>query len=174
MSRYNQAVEEFKESLATLRTGRASSALVEDLEVEAYGSRMTLKELAAIAVPEARQILVTPWDKSIIEAVEKALRVVGFNPAMEGEVLRINLPPLTREDRERLMKEVGEKAEGARVKVRGIRRDAVSEVERLEREKQLSEDEAFSQKKAIDEEVKEINQEIADLAEEKKMQLELT
>lgn len=173
MTKFDQTIEEFKEVLATVRTGRASSALVEDLEVEAYGSRMLLKELAAIAVPEARQILITPWDKSIIEAVGKALQIAGFNPAAEGGALRVNLPPLTREDRERLIKEVGEKAEEARVKVRGIRRDEMTEVERLEREKQLSEDEAFAQEKRIDEEVKEANQKIVELAEEKKAQLKL-
>lgn len=173
MSNFNRIIEGFKNELAAIRTGRASASLVEDLEVAAYGTKMPLKELAAIAIPEARQILISPWDKSVLEAVEKALRTVGFNPVAEGVVLRFNLPPLTGEDRERLMKEVGEKAEEARVKVRQERRGAVGEIERLEREKQLSEDEAFARKKALDEEVKEVNRQIAGLAEEKKKQLAL-
>lgn len=171
--KFEGIIKDFQDELATTRTGRASASLVEDLEVGAYGTKMPLKELAAIAIPEARQILISPWDKSVLEAVEKALRTVGFNPAVEGAVLRLNLPPLTGEDRERLMKEVGEKAEEARVKVRQERRGAVDEIERLEREKQLSEDEAFARKKVLDEEVKGVNRQIAELAEEKKRQLAL-
>jgi len=171
--RFEPIIEELKESLATIRTGRASASLVEDLEVEAYETKMKLKELAAIAVPEARQILVTPWDKTVLGVIEKTLQAAGFNPVVEGDFLRLNLPSLTGEDRERLMGEVGEKAEEAKIKVRGVRRKATEEIERLEKEKQLSEDEAFAQKKEIDEEVKEANRRIAELAEEKKRQLSL-
>jgi len=165
---FERIIEDFRGELAAIRTGRASASLVEDLEVAAYETKMPLKELAAIAVPEARQILITPWDKSVLEAVEAALRAAGLNPVVEGAALRINLPPLTGEDRERLVKEVGKKAEDARVRVRQVRRRMIDEIERLEREKQLSEDEAFARKKVVDEEVKEINKRIAELAEEKK------
>lgn len=171
--RFEPIIEELKESLATIRTGRASASLVEDLEVEAYETKMKLKELAAIAVPEARQILVTPWDKTVLGVIEKTLQAAGFNPVVEGDLLRLNLPSLTGEDRERLVGEVGEKVEEAKIKVRGVRRKATEEIERLGKEKQLSEDEAFAQKKEIDEEVKEANRRIAELAEEKKRQLSL-
>ncbi len=171
--KFEGIIKDFHSDLAAIRTGRASAALVEDLEVEAYESQMPLKELAAIAVPETRQILITPWDKSVLRAIEKVLRVAGFNPVVGESALRLNLPPLTGEDRERLAREVGERAEGARMEVRRVRRDAISEVERLEREKQLSEDEAFAKKKAIDEEVREVNRRIEELVEEKKRQLAL-
>ena len=171
--RFEPIFGDLKESLATIRTGRASASLVEDLEVEVYETKMRLKELAAIAIPEARQILVTPWDKTVLGVIEKTLQAAGFNPVVEGDLLRLNLPSLTGEDRERLMGEVGERAEEAKIKVRGVRRKATEEIERLEKEKQLSEDEAFAQKKEIDEEVKEANNKIAELAEEKKRQLAL-
>ena len=171
--RFEPIIEELKESLATIRTGRASASLVEDLEVEVYETKMKWKELAAIAVPEARQILVTPWDKTVLGVIENTLQAAGFNPVVEGDLLRLNLPSLTGEDRERLMGEVGEKVEEAKIKVRGVRRKATEEIERLEKEKQLSEDAAFAQKKEIDEEVKEANRRITELAEEKKRQLSL-
>lgn len=171
--KFEGVVKDFQDELAAIRTGRASASLVEDLEVEAYETKMPLKELAAVSIPEARQILIAPWDQSVLEAVEKALLAAGLNPTPEGNVLRLNLPPLTGEDRERLMREVGEKAEAARVKVRHVRRELMDEVERLEREKQLSEDESFAKKKATDEEVKEVNQRIDQLVEEKKQQLSL-
>lgn len=173
MSNFDRIIEDLNGDLAAIRTGRASAALVEDLEVEVYGTKMKLKELAAIAIPEARQILITPWDKSNLEAVEKALQIAGFNPAVAGAAIRLTLPPLTGEDRERLKREVGEKAEEARTKVRHRRREMVEEVERLEKDKQLSKDEVFARKKEIDEEVKDVNQRIEELAEEKRRQLEL-
>jgi ribosome recycling factor len=171
--RFETQVEGFRDDLATIRTGRASAALVEELEVEVYNTKMLLKELAAITIPEARQIMITPWDKSNLEAVEKALQKAGFNPIVEGAIIRLKLPPLTGEDRERLQREVGEKAEEARTRVRRHRRELIDEVERLEEEKQISEDESFTRKKEIDDEVKEANQQVEDLAEEKKRQLAL-
>lgn len=170
---FDQIVEKLIAELATIRTGRASAALVEELEIDVYGTKMRLKELAAIAIPEARQILITPWDRSNLEAVEKALQVAGFNPVAEEVSIRLNLPPLTGEDRERLKREVGEKADEARTEVRHGRRELVDEIERLESDKQLSEDEVFAKKKEVDEEVEEINQRIEELAEEKKAQLAL-
>jgi ribosome recycling factor len=169
----SSAIEDLKKDLAKIRTGRASASLVEDLKVEAYETTMVLRELAAISVPEARQLLITPWDKSTLEAAEKALREAGFSPVVADDALRINLPPLTGEDRERLRREVGECAEAAKAKVRGIRREVVSEVGRMEEAKELSKDEVFARKKKIDEKVKEANRQIIELAEEKKAQLEL-
>jgi len=170
---FDQIIEELKSTLAVVRTGRASSALVEDLQVEAYGTKMKLKELAAIAVPEARQILITPWDKTVLEVVTKTLQITGFNPIVEGTALRLTFPPLTGEDRQRLMRQVGEKAEEARIKVRGVRREMMEEVEQRQRKKQISEDEAFFRKGEVEEEVKEANRQIEQLAQEKKKQLTL-
>jgi len=171
--RFEQIIEELRTTLAAIRTGQASTSLVENLEVKAYETTMKLKELAAITVPEARQIRITPWDKAVLEAIEKALREASFNPVVEDSTLRLVLSPLTGEDRERLMREVGERAEEAKIKLRGERREAIGEVERLEKEKQISEDEVFATKKEINEEVKEANRRITELAEEKKQQLSL-
>lgn len=171
--RFEQIIKELKTTLAAIRTGQASTSLVENLEVKAYETTMKLKELAAITVPEVRKIRITPWDKAVLEVIEKALREAGFNPVVEDSTLRLAIPPLTGEDRERLIREVGEKAEEAKIKLRGERREVIGEVERLEKEKQLSEDEVFAAKKEIDEEVKEANRRITELAEEKKRQLAL-
>jgi len=170
---FEQVIRSLQSDLVAIRTSRASASLVENLEIEAYETKMPLKELAAISIPEARQILIAPWDQSVLKAVENALRAAGFNPTPEGQTLRLNLPQLTGEDRERLMREVGEKAEEARGRIRGVRRGLIDEVERLEREKQLSEDESFAKKKVIDDDVKKFNQQVEELAEEKKRQLAL-
>ena len=162
-----------RKDLSAIRTGRATAAMIEDLKVEAYGSVMTLKELASIAVPEPRQLLITPWDKSVMPEIEKGLQAAGFNPTAGENDLRIVFPPLTGEERERIMKEVGEQAEEAKVAVRNVRRDEIAEIERAEKNKEISEDEKFVQKKNVDEVVENYNRQIEEISQEKKSQLEL-
>jgi len=188
-------IQKFRADLTTVRTGRATASLVEDLKVEAYPAGenpsglesstrrvgelagrpilMTLKELASITVPEPRQILIVPWDKAVLEAIETALRSAGFNPAVEGESLRVVLPPLAGEEREKLLREVGEKMEGTKVAARLARREAVERTEKSEDNKEISEDEAFSQKKKIDELLEEYNDKIEEISQEKKSQLKM-
>lgn len=168
-----EIIRNFQSDLATIRTGRASTALVEDLKVEVYDSVSSLKELASISIPEPRQILINPWDKSVVKEIEKALRVKGFNPTVDESSLRIVLPSLTGEERERLMGEVGERAEGAKVAARLVRREAVEKVEKAEREKEISEDEKFVQKKKIDELAENYKRRIEEVSREKKSQLEI-
>ncbi len=134
-----KSVEHFRQEIAGIRTGRASSALVEELKVDYYGSKVPLKQLGTISVPEPTQIMIQVWDTNSVSAIEKAIREeLNLNPNTQGSVIRINLPPLTEERRKELVRMVHKLAEEARVAVRNIRRDAKEMIEELEG---ISEDE---------------------------------
>ncbi len=169
--KFEGILQKLRSDLISVRTGRASTSLVEDLQVSVYGATMTLKELASITIPEPRQILISPWDKSVISDVEKTLRVRGFNPAVEEAVLRIILPSLTGEEREKLQREVGERAEEAKVAARMARREEVERVEKAKESKEISEDDEFNQKKQIDTILENYNRKIEEIYQEKVSQL---
>ena len=126
-----------------IRTGRASPALVEKLQVEYYGSELTLIQLATISVPEARQLMIRPFDGSSLRAIERAIQAsdLGLTPSNDGKVIRLNLPPLTEERRRDLVKMVNNRLEDARVAIRNIRRDSLKDLRDFEKEKMISEDE---------------------------------
>ncbi|RMD46510.1 MAG: ribosome recycling factor [Aquificota bacterium] len=146
--RMKKAVEKFKEELAGLRTGRATTGLVENIKVDYYGAEMPLKQLATISTPEPSQILIQTWDQNAVHAIEKALQEanLGANPQTEGNVIRLILPPMTEERRKELVKVIGKMAEEARIAIRNIRRDDKESIEELKNEG-FSEDEI---KKALD------------------------
>src|SRR3989338_10378087 len=125
---FSQAVSSLKDELATLRVGRANPLMVENILVEAYGARTPLKQLASISVPEARTLLIQPWDKSMAKDIEKSIQAanIGINPVNEGQQIRLTVPQLTEESRQELTKSVGEKEEKTRVMIRQIR-DKVKE-----------------------------------------------
>ncbi|NAZ23455.1 MAG: ribosome recycling factor [Thermocrinis sp.] len=134
-----KAVQYFKNEIAGLRTGRASTALVEEIKVDYYGSKVPIKQLASISVPEANQIVLQVWDKGAVELVEKAIiENLNLTPQKQGNVLRLTLPPLTEERRRELVRMLHKMAEEARVAVRNIRRDAK---ELIEDQEGVSEDE---------------------------------
>ena len=134
--RMKKAVSKFKEDLKSLRTGRASVGLVENLKVEYYGTDMPLKQLASISTPEPMQILIQVWDKSAVKSIEKAIieANLGANPQTEGQVIRLILPPMTEERRKELAKIVNKMAEEARIAIRNIRRDDKEALEDLKNE----------------------------------------
>jgi ribosome recycling factor len=140
--RMNGAVQVFKQELSGLRTGRASSTLLDHVQVEAYGTHMPLNQLATISVPEARLLSVQVWDRSMVHAVEKAIMAanLGLNPSTEGQVLRLRIPELNEERRRELVKVAHKYAEGARVAVRHVRRDALDLLKKLEKDGKVSED----------------------------------
>jgi ribosome recycling factor len=140
--RMQKAVEVLKGEFAGLRTGRASTVLVEDIKVDYYGSIMTIKQIAQIAVPEPTQITIQPWDVSVIPNVEKAIREsdLGVQPQRDGNIIRINLPPLTEERRKELVKKAGKLAEQAKIAVRNIRHEIMKELDKLKKEGGYSED----------------------------------
>ncbi|GHA10661.1 ribosome-recycling factor [Devosia pacifica] len=162
-SRMNKSIVSLKDELAGLRTGRASASLLEPVQVEAYGSRMPLNQVATVTVPEARMLSVQVWDRSMASAVEKAIRDsgLGLNPAAEGQVIRVPLPELNEERRRELTKVAHNYAEQARVAVRHVRRDGMDLLKKAEKDGDMGQDEARSQselvQKATDEAVSEID-----------------
>jgi len=139
-----KSVEAFRHDLTKVRTGRASTALVDHLKVNYYGSEMPLTQVASVAVSDSRSLTITPWEKQMVSAVEKAILAsdLGLTPNTSGTVIRINLPALTEERRKELSKHVHAGGEDAKVAIRNIRRDANSQVKELLKEKQITEDEA--------------------------------
>src|SRR6202046_3780556 len=141
--RMQGAIASLKQELSGLRTGRASTALLDHVQVEAYGTHMPLNQLATISVPEARLLSVQVWDRSMVHAVEKAIMAanLGLNPSTEGQGLRLRLPELNEERRRELVKVAHKYAEGARVAVRHVRRDGLDLLKKMEKDHQMSEDE---------------------------------
>jgi ribosome recycling factor len=140
--RMDKAISALKEEFGGLRTGRASPGLIEPITVEAYGSAMPLNAVGAISVPEPRMLVVSVWDKGLVVSVEKAIRNagLGLNPIVDGATLRIPVPPLTEERRRDLAKLAGKYAEQQRVAVRNVRREAMEELKKLEKDGDISQD----------------------------------
>ena len=138
-----KSVEALRHELQRLRTGRASIALVEHLKVNYYGSDVPISQVANIAVADARSLTITPWEKNMVQAVEKAILAsdLGLNPTTAGTVIRINLPALTEERRKELSKHVAHEGEASKIAVRNIRRDAMHHVKELLKDKKITEDE---------------------------------
>ncbi|MDQ1482711.1 MAG: ribosome recycling factor [Actinomycetota bacterium] len=147
-----KAIEIAKEDFATIRTGRANAAMFNKLTVEYYGSRTPLQQLASFQTPEARTILITPFDKSATAEIEKTLRDsdLGINPNSDGAVIRVNLPQLTEERRKEYIKLARTKAEDAKVSIRNIRRKAKEELDRLVKDKEIGEDEGTRAEKELE------------------------
>jgi ribosome recycling factor len=141
--RMTKSVEGFRHELTKLRTGRASTALVDHLKVNYYGSDMPLTQVASVAVADARSLTITPWEKAMVGPVEKAILAsdLGLTPNTAGQVIRINLPPLTEERRRELSKHVHHEGENAKVAIRNVRRDALQHVKEMLKEKTITEDE---------------------------------
>ncbi|MCD9031473.1 ribosome recycling factor [Luteimonas sp. Y-2-2-4F] len=142
-TRMAKSVEALRHDLTKVRTGRASTALVEHLKVNYYGSDMPLSQVASVAVSDARSLTITPWEKQMVAAVEKAILAsdLGLTPNTAGTTIRINLPALTEERRRELSKHVHQEGEGAKIAIRNIRRDANQQVKELLKEKLIGEDE---------------------------------
>ena len=140
--RMSRTIEALKKEFASIRTGRASLALLDGIMVNYYDTLTPLQQLASLSIPESRQIAIQPWDQKIIPDIEKAILKsdLGLTPMNDGKMIRINIPPLTEERRKQLVKAVRKKAEEAKVAVRNIRRDSNEELKKLEKEKHVSED----------------------------------
>ena len=141
--RMDKAVIALKEEFAGLRTGRASSALLDQVQVDAYGSSMPLSQVAAVSVPDPRSLMVSVWDKGVVVSVEKAIRSagLGLNPVMEGQNLRIPIPPLTEERRRDIAKLAGKYAEQQRIAVRNVRHHAMDDLKKAEKDSVITQDE---------------------------------
>jgi ribosome recycling factor len=141
-TRMQKSVDSLRHELTRLRTGRASTALIEPLRVSYYGSDTPVSQVATVAIADARSIVITPYEKTMVAAVEKAILAsdLGLNPTTVGQVIRINLPPLTEERRKDLSKHVAHEGENAKVAIRNVRRDALHQAKELLKDKQISED----------------------------------
>ncbi len=143
LTRMNKSIEAFRAELLKIRTGRAHVSLLNHIMVDFYGSEVPIGQAANLTVEDARTLAVTPWDKSMVPVIEKAIMSsdLGLNPSTAGAVIRVAMPPLTEERRRELVKVVRELAENARIAVRNIRRDANNELKSLLKDKDISEDE---------------------------------
>lgn len=164
---------DLKMEVVSLRTGRASPALVEDIEVEAYAARQPLKALAAISCPEPRQLVIQPWDKSLLPAVEKAIQSspLGLNPIADKDTIRLSLPALTEERKKDLVRLLKEKLEQARIQVRRLRDESKKALEARARSKEISEDEKFRSIEELEKMVGNYNKKIEELGASKEREI---
>jgi len=149
-TRMEKAVEDFRKELATVRTGRANAALLDNVRVDYHGTQMPVNQLGTVTVPDASMLVISPWDPSAVALIDKAIRSsdLGLNPTNDGKVVRVPIPSPTEERRKELVKHVHKVLENHRTAVRNIRRDIKEAIDKLEKDKKISQDE---QKRALDE-----------------------
>jgi len=168
-----KVIEFFKKDISSLRTGRANPSILDNIMVEAYGAKTALVGLASITVPEARSIVITPWDKSISKEIEKAIVAadIGINPVNEGVKIRLVVPQLTEENRHELVKKLSEKMEAARISLRKIRDEIKELIEAAFKNKGMSEDDKFRFFKELDEEIATRNDELKGIKDKKEEEI---
>jgi len=166
---FGKVIEFFKKDIANLRTGRANPAMLEGVQVQAYGVLNPMNAVGNISVNDAKSISISPWDKAVIKDIEKALveADLGVGVVNEGDKIRITVPQMTEENRIELVKKLNEKMEEARIGVRQHRDDVKSEIEKAEKEKEISEDEKFTYIEELDKEIARLNSEIKEIRDKK-------
>lgn len=174
-SRMQEVLDMVVADIGGIRTGRATPALLEELEVEVYGGQQTLKinELANINAPDPQTLVIEPWDKSIIGDIKKGIEGanIGMNPSIDGEIIRITLPPLTTEDREKYIKLLNTKVENGRIMLRQIRNDGMRDIKETFEGDELSEDEKFRQEKELQRITDEFTQKVENAGKKKEEEL---
>jgi ribosome recycling factor len=172
-ARMAKALDHTLHEFSSIHTGKAHPSMVENVMIEVYGSNMRLKEVAAITTPDSRLIQVQPWDKSTLKAVEKGLQVanIGINPAIDGSIIRLPLPELSRERRQELVKVAHRMAEEGRVAVRHVRRDTLEAIKKLQKEGQISEDDQKRLEKEVQNQTDKIIKEIGEHLAHKEQEL---
>jgi len=171
--RAQKTIDHFTDTLKTIRTGRANPSLVENLMVDAYGSKMPLQQLAAISAPEPRLLTITVWDQSLTEAVIKAIKnsELGVNPTSEANLIRINIPPMTQERRQEFVKIVGKYEEETKVSLRNIRRECMDDLKKREKEEKLPENQVKTEEETIDKETRKFTDQVEELSNKKQKEL---
>ena len=166
---FEKVIEHFKGEASSIRTGRATSSLVDEISVEHYGGKYQIKELASISIPEPKTVLIQPWDKSANDSIIKAIKEsnLGLNPISDGQGIRLVMPALTEERRKEFIKLLGQKAEEAHIVIRRIRGEIWDDVQEQEKNNTISENEKFKIKDALQRMVDEYNQKIDDLKNKK-------
>jgi len=170
---FEKAVERFQEELQGIRTGRANAGFVEDVKVLIYGQEMKIKAVASITIPDAKTIQIEPWDKSVTKEIEKGLieSNIGMAPNTQGTVIRLVMPPMTEENRQNMVKLLGQKEEQGHIQIRNIREKIRSNIMEEEKNKEMNEDEKRRQLEALDKAVSEWNKKIEEMAKEKKAEI---
>lgn len=170
---FANALEHFANEAAQIRTGRAHPALVENISVDYYGTRTPLKQIASINIPEARQILIQPWDKGSLVLIEAAIREsdLGLNPGNDGQAIRIILPALNEERRKDLVKALNQRAEESRIAIRNVREDIWKNIQDLEKSGDISEDDKFHGKDELQKVVDDCNQKLEALRKKKEEEI---
>lgn len=171
--RFARAIEHYCGQIAGIRTGRANPALVEDLSVDSYGSRLPLIQLASISAPEARLIIIQPWDPNNVKPIEKAILAspLGLTPALDGQIIRLSIPPLNEERRRDLIKVLGQYSETAKIAIRKVREDCLKEWKESKRQGHLSEDDLTRLEKELQTAVDEQHELITKIASEKEAEI---
>src|SRR3954451_13849588 len=167
--RMEKAVSVYKEELRGLRTGRATPALVDSLRVEYYGSPTPLKQMAQISCPEPQQIVISPFDASQLKEIEKAIRSsdLGMSPNNDGKMIRLTVPPMSGEQRQKMVKRIKKSAEEAKVALRNIRRDANKHFDQAEKAKEMTEDERDAGKEEVQSLLKKYEDKVAEMGDKK-------
>lgn len=168
-----KTVDYLKNELLGLQAGRATPSLIENLEIDAYGQKMLLKELAAIQVPEPRLIIVKPWDREIITNIEAAIREskIGISPVTEEDFIRLNIPPLSEERRKELVKIINEKIEECKISVRRSREEVWKEIQEMEKNKEITEDGRYKAKDELQKLIDEYNKKIDEMKKKKEKEI---
>ena len=170
----SKSLEHLAEELNAIRSSRANATLLDSIRVDSYGSQMQIKQLASITVPDARTILVTPWDKSTSSAIEKAISEdehLGLTPNNDGNIIRLNIPPLTEQRRTQLTKLVSEKVEACKVSMRSSRHEVLSEGRDLNKAKKITEDDIYVLENKLNKLIEEKNKQADTTAEQKNKEL---
>jgi len=170
---FEKTLDFLRQEISSIRTNRATPALLENIQIEVYGSRMPLIQLASIQVPEPRMLTVEPWDRQVIKDVEKAIQTasLGLSVTNEGTFLRITMPPMTEETRKELLKVLNHKLEQARQAVRGVRDKIKEEIIQAEKNKEISEDERYKLMEDLDEITREYTAKIQEIGDKKEQEI---
>lgn len=171
--RAQKTLDHIAQDISSLRTGRATATMLDPVQVEAYGTRMKVHELANISTPDSTLLTVSPWDKSLLDAIAKAIAASGlnFNPVVDGEIIRIAVPPLTQERRQEMVKLLSQKIEAGKVMLRNLRGDVRKEIDDLEGEDGVSEDDIKNWQSELDKKVKELETKIDEMKKKKEEEL---
>ena len=171
--RMDKAIQVLRQSLSGIRTGRANPGLVDSLRVEVYGASSPIKQLATVGAPEPTQIVIRPFDPSTLKDIEKAIIAsdLGFNPQNDGKLIRINVPPLSMEQRRRMVSRIKELTEEAKVAIRNIRRDANKALDQAEKSKLISEDDRDQMKEEVQESTKKFEAQATEMAKARELEV---
>jgi ribosome recycling factor len=164
-----KAVDHFVTDIATLKTGRANPAILDSISVDSYGAMSPINQVASVSVPDARSIVIQPWDKGVLEGLEKAIRDsdLGLSPVNEGDKIRITIPQMTEESRKDIVKTLHQKTEEARIALRNVRDSVKDEILEAEKNKEFGEDEKFTLMEELDKAVGSYNTQIKDISDKK-------